>query len=81
MRARLLLAKMTGDTIPCVIGAVDETVWENWTDDDEIAWIRDGKTLWGIDYDTEFAQVVLEVSDESLVAAFATVVVQGEVSA
>lgn len=79
IRARLLLARMGEDTEPSVIGAVDETIWENWTDEDEAAWIRDGKTLWGIDYDTEFKAVWVEFAPQDLVDAFATVTVQGRV--
>lgn len=80
VRVRLLLARMDGDAVPSVIAAIDETVWEQWTDEDEAAWLRSGKELWGISYDTDFKVVVAEFSEEALAAAFAVPVIPGEVS-
>jgi hypothetical protein len=68
---------MGDDTVPSVVAAVDEVIWENWLDEDEADWIRMGKETWGIDHDTEFKVVVAEFSELALIAVFATPVLPG----
>lgn len=80
IQARLLLARMGDDVEPCIVAAIDHTVWENWDDDEEAAWIKAGKKTWGIDYDTEFKVVDATFPAWQIVAAFDTPVVDGQVS-
>lgn len=79
IRARVLLAKFPDDTEPCVVAAVDETIWEHWEDADERAWLANGKRTWGMDEATEWREVWVEFAPADLVAAFATPVVRGSV--
>ena len=79
VRIRVALARMTGDLTPTVVGAIDETVWEHWSDRDEEAWMRRARETWGIDYDSEFKVVWIEVPQNDLVAAFGTPTVTGTV--
>lgn len=81
IRARVLLAKMVGDTEPSIVAAIDETLWEHWTDADEADWVEAGKKTWGIDCDTVFKVVVASFDPQDLVDAFASPVVQGRVVA
>jgi hypothetical protein len=75
IRARLLLARFYGDVEPCIVAAIDESIWDHWDDDDEAQWVADGKRLWGIDStDCEWSQAWAEFAPQSLVDAFVPVV-------
>jgi hypothetical protein len=71
---------MNEEDTPSVVAAIDEAIWEHWTDEDEAAWIKRGKETWGLYVDTEFKVVVAEFSADALASVFATPVLEGRVS-
>jgi hypothetical protein len=79
VRVRMLLAKMVGDDVPCVIAAVDESIWEHWTDGEELDWISAGKRTWGIVNDSDFRLVAAEFAPDSLAAEFAPPTITGSI--
>ena len=80
IRVRLMLVKFPGDTEPVVVGAIDQTVWDHWDDEDEAAWVKRCQDTWGADpKDCEWRQVWADFAPQELADAFETPVVSGSV--
>lgn len=80
VRVRLLLARWEEGDTPTVVASIDQTIWEHWDDEDEAAWIAEGKRQWGIDpSDCEWKEVWAELPAGALTDAFTTPTVTGEV--
>lgn len=79
IRVRLILARLDEGTEPCVIGAIDEAIWEHWNDEDESDWRKSAHGLWGFAGGTTYREVWAEFPPQDLVDAYETPVVHGHI--
>lgn len=80
VRVHLLLAKFHGDDEPVVVAAVDNSIWEHWTQEEEDEWKATARVLWGaMESDYEMREAIAEFAPDDLVRAFTVPVVVGAV--
>lgn len=76
----LLLAKFHEDDEPVVVAAVDRSIWEHWTQEEEDEWKARARSLWGAhESDYEMREAIAEFAPDDLVRAFTVPVVAGSV--